>query len=102
MILKILIKYMHRLISKKRYSQAYRSFLRLRKHKVLAARDLYYTSRLIELEEIVAHETSTNKLVELVKIPRNRRAVLASSIVMFGQQFCGFSCCIFARIEQAK
>jgi MFS family permease len=30
-----------------------------------------------------------NRVVELVSIPRNRRATLAATIVMFMQQFCG-------------
>jgi len=77
------------LIGRKRHAEAYNSFLRLRRHEIIAARDMYYTTCCIEVEEEIASSVSRNKLVELVRIPRNRRAMLASSVVMFGQQFCG-------------
>ncbi|KAJ5483766.1 hypothetical protein N7530_003012 [Penicillium desertorum] len=50
----------------------------------LAARDLYYMHTLLEAENSM--KLGRNKLLELIKVPRNRRAMLASQIVMFMQQ----------------
>lgn len=77
------------LISKKKYKKAYEAFKKLRNDNLIAARDMYYTTVSIEMEEHIASQVSRNKLVEIVTLPRNRRAMLASTIVMFGQQFCG-------------
>lgn len=72
-------------MSKNRHFKAYQSMVRLRYIKVQAARDIYYMHTLLEAErEVEANQG--NKLLELVKIPRNRRALVASEIVMFMQQ----------------
>ncbi|KAH8107850.1 MFS sugar transporter [Cristinia sonorae] len=75
------------LMSKGRYAEAYGSLLRLRHSDLQAARDLYYIHTLLETEKEIS--TGRNKLTELFTVPRNRRAALASGIVMFLQQFCG-------------
>ena len=49
------------------------------------------TSKCIEMEEILAEQRSRNRLIELFTIKRNLRAVRASAIVMFAQQFCGIN-----------
>jgi len=54
---------------------------------VQAARDLYYIHVLLEAEKELTH--GRNRYLELFTVPRNRRATLASSIVMIMQQFCG-------------
>lgn len=77
------------LIGQRKWVKAWESFKTLRRSEILAARDLYYTSACIEIENEVAAAASRSKVVEMVMIPRNRRAILASIIVMFGQQFCG-------------
>jgi hypothetical protein len=76
-----------------------RSFLRLRKHPIQAARDLYYAHALLRQEEILVQESglSTNsnfftRFGELFTIPRVRRATQASGIVMIAQQMCGSEC----------
>lgn len=75
-------------MSKNRHYKAYQSMVRLRYEKVQAARDVYYMHTLLEAErEVEANQG--NPLLELVKVPRNRRALIASEIVMFMQQFCG-------------
>ena len=87
------------LMSKGKYSEAYKSFIRLRNHRLQAARDLYYTHRLLEQEKIMVRESSVVKTdgnfftrcIELFTIPRIRRATQASGIVMIGQQMCGIS-----------
>jgi sugar porter (SP) family MFS transporter len=75
------------LMSKGRYPDAYKSLERLRRHPVQAARDLYYIHVLLEAEKELSR--GRNRYLELFTIPRNRRATLASFIVMFMQQFCG-------------
>ena len=74
-----------RYMSKNRHYKAYQSMVRLRYEKVQAARDVYYMHTLLEAErEIEANQGKS--LLELIKIPRNRRATMASEIVMFMQQ----------------
>lgn len=46
-----------------------------------------------EEEAIVA--SAGNRWVELFTLPRVRRATLASTIVMFGQQFCGVNAIVY-------
>jgi hypothetical protein len=43
------------------------------------------------LEEERRLQSGRNLLWDLFAVPRNRRAALASFIVMFGQQFCGIN-----------
>ncbi|KIW06376.1 uncharacterized protein PV09_02831 [Verruconis gallopava] len=74
-------------LSKGRHHAAYKSMTRLRFNKLQAARDLFYMSELLKAEEGI--QMGSNKLFELVRVPRNRRAMQASEIVMFMQQFCG-------------
>ncbi|KAK7685296.1 hypothetical protein QCA50_011659 [Cerrena zonata] len=75
------------LISKGRYDKAYDSLRILRHSPLQAARDLYYIHVLLEAEKGIS--TGRNRIVELFTVPRNRRALQASTIVMFMQQFCG-------------
>jgi len=75
------------LMSKGRYDTAYASLLRLRHSDIQAARDLYYIHTLLEAEKEISE--GRNRFIELFTVPRNRRAALASFIVMFMQQFCG-------------
>ncbi|BGP56301.1 hypothetical protein JCM8202v2_003916 [Rhodotorula sphaerocarpa] len=79
------------LIGKGRHMKAFESLKRLRRTEFSAAIDLYYTSKCIEVEERLAEQASRNRLVELFTIKRNLRAVRASSLVMFAQQFCGIN-----------
>ena len=71
-------------MSKGQHCKAYRAMCKLRFSNVQAARDVYYMQTLLEAEH--ESETSRNKILELVAVPRNRRAMLASQIVMFMQQ----------------
>ncbi|KAI0778880.1 hypothetical protein BD413DRAFT_464840 [Trametes elegans] len=75
------------LMGKGRYDKAFESLLRLRETPLQAARDLYYIHVLLEAE--VEIQSGRNLFLELFTVPRNRRATLASTIVMFMQQFCG-------------
>jgi Sugar (and other) transporter len=74
-------------INKGRYEDAYKSMMRLRHTRLQAARDMFYMNALIELERDV--QGNRNLLLDLFRIPRNRRAAQASGLVMFMQQFCG-------------
>jgi MFS family permease len=74
-------------LSKGRHHAAYKSMTRLRYNKIQAARDLFYMAELLKAEEGI--QMGHNKLFELIRVPRNRRAMQASEIVMFMQQFCG-------------
>ncbi len=59
---------------------------RLRHNKIQAARDVFYMAELLKVEENLSE--GRNMLVELFTVPRNRRAMLASEIVMFMVCLC--------------
>ncbi|KAG5962883.1 hypothetical protein E4U57_006702 [Claviceps arundinis] len=83
-------------IKKNRYRDAMRSLCRLRNTRVQAARDLYYIHVQLQVEqEYAGHGNYVNRFMELFKIPRNRRATLASFIVMIAQQMCGINIIAF-------
>jgi MFS family permease len=89
-------------MKKRRYAEAYRSFLRLRNTPLQAARDLYYTHASLAQEEVLIREAGINpnssffrRFIELFTIPRVRRATQASGIVMIGQQMCGINIIAF-------
>ncbi|WFC98790.1 hypothetical protein MYAM1_001522 [Malassezia yamatoensis] len=77
------------LMKKGKYEQAMRSFLRLRNVPLLAARDLYFAHRLLEEEDRIIRSKGRFLFLELFTVPRNLRATIGATIVMFGQQFCG-------------
>lgn len=66
-----------------RHRDAYEAASRVRYNKIQAARDVFYMHTLLERESMTfAH----NKVKEMITVPRNRRAMIASEIVMFMQQ----------------
>ncbi|KAH9940403.1 MFS sugar transporter [Epithele typhae] len=75
------------LMNNGRYEEAFTSLRRLRYSDIQAARDLYYIHVQLEAEKEI--QQGRNLFRELFTVPRNRRATLASTIVMFMQQFCG-------------
>ncbi|KAI1005247.1 hypothetical protein K3495_g2965 [Podosphaera aphanis] len=75
-------------MSKGKVSCAYRSMVQLRFNKVQAARDIFHIYTSLEAERTGVSLGQT-KFSELLTVPRNRRALQASEIVMFMQQFCG-------------
>ncbi|GAA5906707.1 sugar porter family MFS transporter [Sporobolomyces salmoneus] len=77
------------LIQRGNYRQAYESLLRLRRSPLQAAIDLYGISKALEVQEEIQAQQPRGMVASLFKDPRNRRAMLASTILMFGQQFCG-------------
>ena len=86
-------------MSKNRFKQAYESLLRLRGSEIRAAKEIYYIHAQMQQEELMIEQSqvATNanmftRFVELFKIPRLRRAVQASGIVMIAQQMQAQRC----------
>jgi hypothetical protein len=77
-------------MSNGRHRSAFESLSRLRWSRVQAARDTFYMNTLLEAEGQMA--TGMKKLKEMFTVGRNRRAMQASELVMFMQQFCGSMC----------
>ncbi|OJJ51536.1 hypothetical protein ASPZODRAFT_163358 [Penicilliopsis zonata CBS 506.65] len=80
-------------IRKGSMAKAYKSLCRLRNTEVQAARDLFFIYSQIKIEEEIAtgRGSYATRIVELFTIPRNRRATLASFVVMIAQQMCGIN-----------
>ena len=76
-------------MSKGRHASAYQAMCKLRYNKIQAARDLFYMAELLKAEETM--KIGQSKIKELYTVPRNRRAMLASEIVMFMQQVSFFA-----------
>lgn len=72
-------------MSQGRHYKAYSAMSKLRYNKLQAARDVFYMHTLLEAEEEIKGRRK-NIVLELVTVPRNRRALIASEIVMFMQQ----------------
>jgi sugar porter (SP) family MFS transporter len=80
------------LMKKNRFPDAFRSFLKLRMHPIIAARDLYYSHVLYEEELKMARGANYfQRFADLFTVPRIRRATWASGMVMLGQQMCGIN-----------
>ncbi|KAL2795322.1 hypothetical protein BJX66DRAFT_302237 [Aspergillus keveii] len=78
------------LIEHNKIPKAFESFRTLRPTELQAARDLYYAYVGVKIERKVNKgKNFFTMFLELFTIPRNRRATLATWIVMFLQQFCG-------------
>jgi hypothetical protein len=76
-------------MSKNRHAKAFHSMCTLRYNKIQAARDIFYMNVLLEAEKATVM-LGQNKIKELFTVPRNRRAMQASEIVMFMQQVFPF------------
>ncbi|KAJ5737206.1 Major facilitator superfamily domain general substrate transporter [Penicillium malachiteum] len=89
-------------LTKGRHREAYKSLLCLRSSPLQAARDLYMVNCQLSLEKAMLDESGYAKtenalvrLKEIFTVPQLRRATLASSIVMLGQQMCGINIIAF-------
>ena len=83
-------------MKKNRYRDAHNSLLRLRNHPLQAARDLYYIHAQLEVEDkFIKKSNYLERFLDLFKVPRIRRATLAASTVMLGQQMCGINIIAF-------
>ncbi|KAI5813056.1 hypothetical protein BZA77DRAFT_285381 [Pyronema omphalodes] len=77
------------LMSIGQHNKAFESLCRLRRSKLQAARDLFYMHVLLQNESRMAR--GFKKIKEMFTVGRNLRAMIASEIVMFMQQFCGIN-----------
>lgn len=81
------------------YRAAFLSLCRLRNSKVQAARELYYSyaqqQAKSRLKEPPGAHSFPGKVLELFTIPRNRRAALASAVVMIAQMLSGVNLLAF-------
>lgn len=93
----------HKTGDKKKASKYYRSVFhsltRLRNCQLLAARDMLLIHYRLLIEDKLQSEANTTwykrGVYELFSIGRNRRATIASLILMFFQQFCGINILIY-------
>lgn len=69
------------------YRRALYSLMRLRHSRLQAARDLFLMYYLLDRQFKI--KKRRNRFIELWAVGRNRRALVASLIVMFLQQICG-------------
>ncbi|KAM0176811.1 hypothetical protein ACHAPF_004668 [Botrytis cinerea] len=76
-------------MSKGRHQEAYQAMCRIRHTKVQAARDVFQMHMLLEAENNMG--SGQNHVMQLFTVPRIRRAMVASEITMFMQQFCGIN-----------
>ena len=70
---------------KNRHSEAFSSMCMLRKIKIQAARDIFLIHTGLEAEKEL-EAVKQNPIKEMISVGRNRRAMIASEIVMFMQQ----------------
>lgn len=72
--------------------KAFQSFLKLRAHPIISARDYYYSHVLYE-EELALAPGSTyfSRMRDCFTIPRIRRANYGATTVMIAQQMCGIN-----------
>ncbi|KAK7028776.1 facilitated glucose transporter [Favolaschia claudopus] len=75
-----------------KHDQAFQSYLRIRSHPIIAARDLYI-SYVMYLEEIANAKGASYfaRLRDCFTVPRIRRANYGASTVMLAQQMCGIN-----------
>lgn len=82
-VFRVLANY-DRYMEKGRYTDAFKALCRLRRHKIQAARDMYYAYKLLEVEK--AEREGKSLFKEFFAVRRNRRAAQSSFFVMFMQQ----------------
>lgn len=88
------------LMKKGHLAKGFRSMDRLRDHKIIAARDYYY-SYINYLEELkIARGAGYfSRMWDCFAVPRIRRANYGASTVMIAQQMCGINS-TFSRIKR--
>jgi sugar porter (SP) family MFS transporter len=84
------------LMKKNRYPEAWKSMSLLRFEQIQVARDMYYISAQLEIEDQLVGKTNyVTRFTQLFTIPRVRRANLAAFTVMIAQQMCGINIIAF-------
>ncbi|KAJ7726717.1 putative sugar transporter [Mycena maculata] len=80
------------LMKKDRHADAFASFLRIRAHPIIAARDFYLSYVLYQEELLQARGANYfSRLKDCFTVPRIRRANYGASTVMLAQQMCGIN-----------
>jgi len=80
------------LMKNAKYEKAFRSFVKIRAHPIIAARDYYYSYVMYKEEEaIIGNNNYFSRLADCFTIPRLRRANYGASTVMLAQQMCGIN-----------
>ncbi|ORY35929.1 putative sugar transporter [Naematelia encephala] len=75
-----------------KYDKAFASFLKLRAHPIIAARDYYYSHVIYQVEkEEAGGSTYFSRMWDCFRVPRIRRANYGASTVMIAQQMCGIN-----------
>ncbi|WRT63103.1 uncharacterized protein IL334_000006 [Kwoniella shivajii] len=75
-----------------KYDKAFHSFLKLRAHPIISARDYYYSYVIYQEElSVAAGSNYWTRMADCFRIPRIRRANYAASTVMIAQQMCGIN-----------
>ncbi|KAF4126205.1 Sugar (and other) transporter [Geosmithia morbida] len=83
-------------MKKDRYAEAWKSMNKLRFNEIQVARDIYYISSQLEIEQRIVGETHyAQRFAQLFTIPRVRAATLAAFTVMIAQQMCGINIIAF-------
>ncbi|KAJ5165996.1 hypothetical protein N7492_006292 [Penicillium capsulatum] len=80
------------LMKKRRYKEAFQAFCRIRNAELIAARDLYYAHCQVMTErDAFSGKSLSLRVWELFTVPRLRRAMISSSIIVISQQFSGIN-----------
>ena len=67
-----------------------RAFNRIRNTELISARELFYAHCQIVAEtEIFGGKSLVRRVLELFTVPRIRRAIVSSSVIVISQQFSG-------------
>lgn len=75
-----------------KYAKGFRSFLKLRSHPIISARDYYYSYVMFEEERALADgSTYFTRMRDIFTVSRIRRANYGASTVMIAQQMCGIN-----------
>ncbi|KAI5458647.1 hypothetical protein BGZ63DRAFT_432100 [Mariannaea sp. PMI_226] len=84
------------LMKKNRYPEAWKSMSQLRFDQIQVARDMYYISAQLEIEDRLIGQTNyVTRFTQLFTVPRVRRANIAAFTVMIAQQMCGINIIAF-------
>ncbi|CAI7649090.1 unnamed protein product [Penicillium pancosmium] len=80
------------LMKKYRYKDAFASFCRLRNTELIAARELYYAHcQVVTERDAFSGKSLAHRVWELFTVPRLRRAMISSAIIVTSQQFSGIN-----------
>jgi MFS family permease len=75
-----------------KFEKGFQSFLKLRAHPIISARDYYYSYVIYKEEEaLTGGGNYFSRMRDIFTIPRIRRANYGASTVMLAQQMCGIN-----------